>query len=87
MGKYILLAIALIVAFGPAFALRVHRAYSRSITLKEWASKPFVCPNCGHKFYTKQRIVHPLGENKGYLKCPNCGKRDICGRPYDFEDK
>ena len=24
-------------------------------------------------------------EVKAVLKCPNCGKRDICGRPYDFE--
>jgi transcription elongation factor Elf1 len=85
MEKYIIFAIVAIVAFGPTVAWRVYRVYRYSKATQDFVSKPFVCPNCGHRFYTQQRIIHPVGENKAYLKCPNCKKRDLCGRPYDFD--
>ena len=79
------LGILAILVLGPTIAYRTYIKYRYSRALKEFVNKPFVCPNCAHRFYTKQKIIQPIGENKAYLKCPNCGKRDICGRPYDFE--
>ena len=79
------IAILAILVLGPPIAWRVYRWHSYAQTTKEFVNKPFVCPNCGHRFYTKQRIIQPISENKAYLKCPNCGTRDFCGRPYDFE--
>lgn len=86
MEKYIFLAIVLFILFSPKIIWRLYQRYRYSERIKNFVSKPFVCPNCGHRFYTKQRIIYPLGENKALLKCPNCGKRSICGRPYDFEE-
>ena len=89
MEKYIFLPIAAIIIVGPTIAWRIYRVYRHSQDTKEFVSKPFVCPNCGHRFYakhTKQKIIHGVGENKAFLKCLGCGKRDICGRPYDFDE-
>ena len=87
MEKYILGGIAIIIILDPSIAWRVYKIHQRSRSINEVVSKPFVCPNCGHRFYTKQKIIHPITENKVFLKCPSCGKRDICGRPYDFNEK
>ena len=86
MGEYIVLVIVVLIIFGPRIAWRLYQRYRYSESIKNFVSKPFVCPNCGHRFYTKQKIIHPLGENKALLKCPKCGKRDVCGRPYDFDE-
>ena len=86
MENYIVMAIILIVGFGPSIAWNIYKRYRYSERVKDFVSKPFVCPNCGHRFYTKQKIIHPIGENKALLKCPNCRKRDVCGRPYDFDE-
>ena len=86
MENYIVMAIILTVGFGPAFAWNIYKIYRYSERVKDFVSKPFVCPNCGHRFYTKQKIIRPIGENKALLKCPNCRKRDVCGRPYDFDE-
>ena len=85
MEKYIILGLLAALVAVPTFLRRAYRARRRSETLREMVSKPFVCPNCSHRFYTEQKIIHPVGENKAFLKCPKCGKRDVCGRPYDFE--
>lgn len=85
MGKYIFLAFVVIIVAGPTIILRIWSRYSHWEKIKEMVSKPFVCSNCGHRFYTKQRIIRIVGENKAILKCPNCKKRDVCGRPYDFD--
>lgn len=84
MEKYILPAIVALIIVGPGIAWGLYQRYRYSEFIKDFVSKPFVCPNCGHRFYTNQKIIHPLGENKALLKCPNCGKRDVCGRPYDL---
>ena len=83
---YIFLIILGIIIVVPSIAWRVYTRYRYSQYVNDIVSKPFVCPNCGHRFYTKQKMIHPIGENKALLKCPNCGKRDICGRPYDFDE-
>ena len=85
MGKYIFLGVVVLILFVPRILWNVWSRYRYSQWLKDFVSKPFVCPNCGHRFYTEQKIIHPLGENQALLKCPNCGKRDICGRPYDLD--
>ena len=85
MGIYILLGIAVIVIFLPKILWRIYVSYRHSQSVKEIVSKPFVCPNCGHRFYTQEKILRSIGENKAILKCPKCGKRDLCGRPYDFD--
>ena len=85
MGKYVFFAIIALVIIGPKLAWSLYRRYRYSEFIRDVTSKPFVCPNCGHRFYTQQKMIHPIGENKALLKCPNCGKRDVCGRPYDFD--
>lgn len=87
MEEYIFLGIVAIIVLGPTVAWRTYRIYRGVRSTQEIVSKPFVCPNCGHRFYTKQKLIHPITENKAFLKCPSCGKRDICGRPYDFDEK
>ena len=87
MEKYIFLAIVALIIFAPGIAWRLCQRYRYSESIKDFVSKPFVCPNCGHRFHTKQKLIHPITENKAFLKCPSCGKRDICGRPYDFDEK
>ena len=87
MEAYIILGILVLLAFSPRIAWEIYcrQRYSRNV--KDFVSKPFVCPNCGHRFYTKQRVVTALIDDKAYLKCPNCKKRDVCGRPYDFDSE
>ena len=52
--------------------------------LKEYAQKPFVCPNCGKKFLVKWhqlwfgRGVSLAMVNKAKLKCPHCKTTDFC---------
>ena len=87
MAKYIVLAVALFVVFMPNIIWRVFRVQHRIQSIKDATSKPFVCHNCGHRFYANPNRFFFLTENRAYLKCPKCGKRDVCGRPYDFEDK
>ena len=92
MGKIIFLGILAVLVLGPTIVWRVYRRNRYSLRVKELVSKPFVCPNCGHRFYADSKIIYPLGPmnllaDKLFLKCPQCGKRDLCGRPYDFEDK
>ena len=84
MENYIVMMVILIVVFTPTFVWNTYKVYRYLKRIKNFVSKPFVCPNCSHRFYTKQKIIHPICENKALLKCPNCGKRDVCGRPYDF---
>ena len=83
--RYIFLIILGIIIVVSSIAWRVYTRYRYSQYVNGIVSKPFVCPNCGHRFYTKQRIIYPIGENKVLLKCPNCGKLDICRIPYDFD--
>ena len=84
--EYIILGVIVAIIFVPMIAWRIYRIYSRSKANEEILSKPFVCPNCGHRFYTQQKVVRIIGENKAYLKCPSCGKSDVCGRPYDIDN-
>jgi len=86
MTKYILIAIVAIVILTPEILWRVYARCKREERIKEVYSKPFVCSNCGHRFYAKINRFRPPIESKALLKCPSCGKRDLCGRPYDFED-
>ena len=88
MDNYVALARAVLVAavvFAPRIAWRVYQRCRYSQAIRDFVPKPFACPNCGHRFYTRQRLIHPVSENKAYLKCPSCGKRDLRGRPYDFD--
>ena len=86
MWKYIILLVLAIIIITPKFIWHSYLRHRYSENVKDLVSKPFVCPNCGHRFYTQQKLIHPLSEDKAYLKCPACKKRDICTRPYDFED-
>lgn len=85
MEKYIVLAIIAIVTVVPTAVWRIYRIRSRMRSVNEVLSKPFACPNCGHRFYAEQKVIRFMTENKAYLKCPKCGKSDLCSRPYDFE--
>jgi len=86
MEIYIVLFIVALIIFSPKIIWRLYQRYRYSESIKDLVSKPFVCPNCGHRFYTEQRFIQPLSKSKAILKCPNCGKRGACGRPYDFNE-
>lgn len=51
---------------------------------REYVTRPFVCPNCGHEFYTRWYRLWFLREwtmvacKKAKLKCPSCGEKDMC---------
>ena len=81
----IVFGVIILVLLLPTVAWRVYKRWHISKSRKEIVSKPFVCPSCGCRFYAKNIWIRPMGEDKAYLKCPACGKRDICGRPYDLD--
>ena len=83
---YFIVGLIIVVLLTPSVAWRIYHWNASRESVKRLISKPFVCPNCGHRFYTKQKVIFPLGENKAYLKCPACNKRDVCRRPYDMND-
>lgn len=50
---------------------------------KEFAQKPFVCPNCGNTFRVSwQRLLFHLipllAIRKAPLKCVHCDRKDLC---------
>ena len=50
---------------------------------KEFAKKPFVCPNCGNTFRVSwQRLFFRLlplfAIRKAPLKCVHCDRKDLC---------
>jgi len=53
-------------------------------SFQEIANRPFICPNCGHRFYAKwYQIGRPLqasvyATGKAMLKCPECKEKDLC---------
>ena len=85
MEKYIILGIILLVILIPKiiWEIHIHQRYLKN--RKDFVSDPFVCPNCGHRFHSKKITTRPFAGNRAYLKCPNCGKRSICARPYDLD--
>ena len=84
MEKYIIGAAIIIVVALPSVLRILYRAHRRAESAQEVLSKPFVCPNCGHRFYFDGKRVRIVGEDKAALTCPKCGKRDVCTRPYDY---
>ena len=82
MGYFVLGLIAVILIL-PSTIWRVYQWHCSKEAVKKMISKPFVCPNCGHRFYTKQKMIFSLSENKAYLKCPACNKRvTVLGHPW-----
>lgn len=86
MEEYIILGAIALLVLSPYIIWEIYRLCRSIRWWREFVSKPFVCPNCGLRFYTQQRFIRPIGENKAFLKCPGCGKRDLCARPYDFDE-
>lgn len=86
MERYIVLGIIALMILAPKVIWELYMRRQRWRSIGRMTSQPFVCPNCGHRFYMKDKVVFHAGENKAYLKCPSCGKRSFCGRPYDFEE-
>ena len=84
MEKYIIGAAIIIVVALPSVLRILYRAHRRAESAQEVLSKPFVCPNCGHRFYFDGKRARIVGEDKAVLTCPNCNKRDVCTRPYDY---
>ena len=86
-GEYLILGLVVVVLLLPLVGWRTYLLYQRRKRRKEFFSEPFACPNCGEHFYaSRYGFAKGLGESRAYLKCPHCGKRDICARPYDFEE-
>ena len=69
----------------PSVAWRIYIRWRFSQDVKDALSKPFVCPMCGFRFYRKGKIIFSPHKDKALLKCPSCGKRSVCGRPYDID--
>lgn len=84
--EYIVIALVALILLCPILVWRAHKMHRFSKSVKDFFSKPFVCPNCGHRFHTKKKIAIAVGEDKAYLKCPACKKRDFCKRPYDLDE-
>lgn len=82
--KIVVGAIILLAAI-PSIAWRIHLRLRFSKAVSDSVSKPFVCPRCGFRFFTKQKFIYFIGKDKAFLKCPSCGKRHVCGRPYDID--
>ena len=64
------------------------KLFPKIAILASLADKPFVCPNCGHRFYVKwyQLIFRQFSVytyNKANFKCPCCKMHDMCSRPHD----
>lgn len=57
---------------------------NRIKSVKEYAQKPFVCPNCGEHFHVKWYKLFLIGyislelSKKARLRCPKCGIADTC---------
>lgn len=76
---FVIIAVVLILIL-PGFLIRWSTV--RAIC-QEIADKPFICPNCGHKFYVnwyqmffKRMSVYTY--KNANLKCPACGVTDMC---------
>ncbi len=58
------------------------------LRLKRYAEHPFICPNCGQQFSVKWyklfffRSYTIIMSKKAKLKCPFCGKVDMCKHLY-----
>ncbi len=64
------------------------KRYPMIAEMQDVLEKPFVCPNCGHKFKIKMRQVWyrfpAFYLVKGFkVKCPNCKKKDVCSTTYE----
>ena len=73
------------IALIPTVAWRIYIRYKFAKRVNETLLKPFVCPSYRFRFYNKKVRVLAVGREKAPLKCPSCGKRHICGRPYDID--
>jgi hypothetical protein len=64
MEKYIVGAVIIIVVALPSVLRIIYRAHRRAESAQEVLSKPFVCPNCGHRFYFDGKRARIIGEDK-----------------------
>ncbi len=87
-NSWIILAGVLVVLFLIIKSIIKFAFYKKIYT--DIISKPFVCPNCGCRFYAKwwQIALRPNLDlsryhNAAILKCPQCNTKDRCQRPYD----
>lgn len=56
------------------------------IICKRYAEEVFACPNCGKHFHVKwYKLIRSRGQiallDQAILRCPGCGKKDICCMP------
>ncbi len=85
MISKIVIGVILLIALLPTIIWRIIVRVNFAKRVNDVLSKPFVCPVCGFRFYNKKVRVLSTGADKALLKCPSCGKRHICGRPYDID--
>ena len=85
MFDKIVVACVLLVLLLPTIIWRIIVRVNFAKRVNDVLSKPFVCPVCGFRFYNKKVRVFSPGPDKALLKCPSCGKRHICTRPYDID--
>ena len=85
MFDKIVVACVVLVLLLPTIIWRIIVRVNFAKRVNDALSKPFVCPICGFRFYNKKVRVLSPGPDKALLKCPSCGKRHICTRPYDID--
>ena len=86
MYSYIIIVLAMAMVLLPFIVDRTVRIYRHRQYVNNFLSKQFACPNCGYKFHATNRMVFPINDNKAYVKCPHCKKRDVCTRPFNSND-
>ena len=84
---YVIIALIFAILLIPEILWRIYarREWRRGIDNAK--SKPYVCPNCGLRFYAPKGKMAFVGSDKALLKCPQCGKTDVCSRPYDLDEQ
>ena len=83
----VLLGAVYILTRMPDFFWHVWRRHELMEYTDEVMSHPFVCPNCGEKFYVKGSRFHIVNGTRRWhlethgklrLKCPHCNQVDWC---------
>lgn len=82
---YIVFGLILFILLLPSVIWRIYRRARWRENLRDAASKPYVCPNCGLRFYAPEGKSAFMGADKALLKCPQCQKISVCSRPYDLD--
>ncbi len=81
---WVIILILVVIVILPKLMFRLIMKLRYVKRLKEYSHKPFICHNCGEKFYVKWYKLWVWGETSiivtgnATLKCEHCGTKDRC---------